>query len=130
MIAGGMGNIREDHVQKDEISVGGKLIVLGGPAMLIGLGGGAVKPRDQARQEFLFRLIGEFSHQLVRQSVRDLEYSVRQLLIKPARKLLAQGVKMLLHVRWRRGQRSFVFRDDIGEDGQIVFGRRGRCCLC
>ena len=41
MIAGGMGNIREDHVQKAEISVGGKLIVLGGPAMLIGLGGGA-----------------------------------------------------------------------------------------
>ncbi len=41
MLAGGMGNIREDHVQKGEISVGGKLIVLGGPAMLIGLGGGA-----------------------------------------------------------------------------------------
>ncbi|MFV3333724.1 phosphoribosylformylglycinamidine synthase [Pseudomonas sp. NY15437] len=41
MIAGGMGNIREDHVQKGEISVGAKLIVLGGPAMLIGLGGGA-----------------------------------------------------------------------------------------
>ncbi len=41
MLAGGLGNIREDHVQKAEISVGGKLIVLGGPAMLIGLGGGA-----------------------------------------------------------------------------------------
>src|SRR5690554_5131856 len=41
MLAGGMGNIREDHVQKKDISVGGKLIVLGGPAMLIGLGGGA-----------------------------------------------------------------------------------------
>ncbi|MTZ14497.1 phosphoribosylformylglycinamidine synthase [Pseudomonas sp. JL972] len=41
MLAGGMGNIREGHVQKGEISVGGKLIVLGGPAMLIGLGGGA-----------------------------------------------------------------------------------------
>lgn len=41
MIAGGLGNIREEHVQKGEISVGGKLIVLGGPAMLIGLGGGA-----------------------------------------------------------------------------------------
>ncbi|WP_447593421.1 phosphoribosylformylglycinamidine synthase [Aquipseudomonas campi] len=41
MLAGGMGNIREEHVQKAEISVGGKLIVLGGPAMLIGLGGGA-----------------------------------------------------------------------------------------
>ncbi|MGL6216183.1 phosphoribosylformylglycinamidine synthase [Billgrantia desiderata] len=41
MIAGGYGNIREGHVQKGEIPVGGKLIVLGGPAMLIGLGGGA-----------------------------------------------------------------------------------------
>lgn len=41
MLAGGMGNIRAEHVQKGEISVGAKLIVLGGPAMLIGLGGGA-----------------------------------------------------------------------------------------
>lgn len=41
MLAGGMGNIREGHVQKAEITVGAKLIVLGGPAMLIGLGGGA-----------------------------------------------------------------------------------------
>ena len=41
MLAGGMGNIRENHVQKAEITVGAKLIVLGGPAMLIGLGGGA-----------------------------------------------------------------------------------------
>ncbi|WP_394201122.1 phosphoribosylformylglycinamidine synthase [Shewanella waksmanii] len=41
MLAGGLGNIREEHVQKDEITVGAKLIVLGGPAMNIGLGGGA-----------------------------------------------------------------------------------------
>ncbi|QBF81921.1 phosphoribosylformylglycinamidine synthase [Shewanella maritima] len=41
MIAGGLGNIREEHVQKGEITVGAKLIVLGGPAMNIGLGGGA-----------------------------------------------------------------------------------------
>ncbi|WP_350431403.1 phosphoribosylformylglycinamidine synthase [Shewanella sp. H8] len=41
MIAGGLGNIREDHVQKGEITIGAKLIVLGGPAMNIGLGGGA-----------------------------------------------------------------------------------------
>ncbi len=41
MIAGGIGNIREQHVEKKEIPVGAKLIVLGGPAMLIGLGGGA-----------------------------------------------------------------------------------------
>ena len=41
MIAGGLGNIRAEHVQKDRIEVGAALIVLGGPAMLIGLGGGA-----------------------------------------------------------------------------------------
>ena len=41
MLAGGLGNIRAEHVQKGEIPPGAKLIVLGGPAMLIGLGGGA-----------------------------------------------------------------------------------------
>lgn len=41
MIAGGIGNIRANHVQKGEIEVGSQLVVLGGPAMLIGLGGGA-----------------------------------------------------------------------------------------
>ena len=41
MIAGGYGNIRAEHVEKGEFHPGAKLIVLGGPAMLIGLGGGA-----------------------------------------------------------------------------------------
>ncbi|MGJ8521579.1 Phosphoribosylformylglycinamidine synthase [Carnimonas sp. R-84981] len=41
MLAGGYGNIRSEHVEKGDIPVGAKLIVLGGPAMLIGLGGGA-----------------------------------------------------------------------------------------
>ncbi len=41
MIAGGIGNIREPHVHKGGIAVGAQLVVLGGPAMLIGLGGGA-----------------------------------------------------------------------------------------
>jgi phosphoribosylformylglycinamidine synthase len=41
MIAGGLGNIRREHVEKGEVPIGAKLIVLGGPAMLIGLGGGA-----------------------------------------------------------------------------------------
>ncbi len=41
MIAGGLGNIRRQHVEKAEIVPGSKIVVLGGPAMLIGLGGGA-----------------------------------------------------------------------------------------
>ncbi|RKP07462.1 PurM, N-terminal-like protein, partial [Thamnocephalis sphaerospora] len=41
MIAGGMGTVRPQHVLKQRITPGSKLIVLGGPSMLIGLGGGA-----------------------------------------------------------------------------------------
>jgi phosphoribosylformylglycinamidine synthase len=41
MIAGGMGNIRPTQVEKLELPAGANIIVLGGPAMLIGLGGGA-----------------------------------------------------------------------------------------
>ncbi len=41
MIAGGVGNVRAEHAQKIDVPVGAKLVVLGGPAMLIGLGGGA-----------------------------------------------------------------------------------------
>lgn len=41
MLAGGLGNIREEHVQKAPFPAGSPLVVLGGPAMLIGLGGGA-----------------------------------------------------------------------------------------
>ncbi len=41
MIAGGLGNIRRSHVEKSDVTPGAKLVVLGGPAMLIGLGGGA-----------------------------------------------------------------------------------------
>ena len=41
MIAGGVGNVREEHALKIDLPVGAKILVLGGPAMLIGLGGGA-----------------------------------------------------------------------------------------
>ncbi len=41
MIAGGYGNIRDMHVKKVDSLVDAQLIVLGGPAMEIGLGGGA-----------------------------------------------------------------------------------------
>ncbi len=41
MIAGGMGNIAADHCFKQKFPAGSLLIQLGGPGMLIGLGGGA-----------------------------------------------------------------------------------------
>ena len=41
MIAGGVGNIRPMLIEKQPIPAGSLIIILGGPAMLIGLGGGA-----------------------------------------------------------------------------------------
>lgn len=41
MIAGGLGNVRPAFAKKSKVHAGAKLIVLGGPGMLIGLGGGA-----------------------------------------------------------------------------------------
>jgi phosphoribosylformylglycinamidine synthase len=41
MIAGGVGNVREEHARKTDVPVGAKVVTIGGPAMLIGLGGGA-----------------------------------------------------------------------------------------
>lgn len=41
MIAGGLGNVRRQHALKQELPADALVIVLGGPAMLIGLGGGA-----------------------------------------------------------------------------------------
>ena len=39
MLAGGWGNIRREHIIKDHIDPGAKLIVLGRPEMNISLGG-------------------------------------------------------------------------------------------
>jgi len=41
MLAGGLANLRPGNVLKRAVQPGNKVIVLGGPAMLIGLGGGA-----------------------------------------------------------------------------------------
>ncbi|WP_340607916.1 phosphoribosylformylglycinamidine synthase [Xenorhabdus bharatensis] len=51
MLAGGIGNIREEHIQKGEITVGAKLIVLGGPSMNIGLGGGAASSMTSGQSD-------------------------------------------------------------------------------
>jgi len=41
MLAGGLGNIQNKYVEKLTLQAGAPVVVLGGPAMLIGLGGGA-----------------------------------------------------------------------------------------
>jgi len=51
MIAGGLGNIRGAHVEKAVAPPGAQLVVLGGPAMLIGLGGGAASSQGSGSGE-------------------------------------------------------------------------------
>lgn len=51
MLAGGLGNIRHEHIEKGIVNAGDKLVVLGGPAMLIGLGGGAASSMDSGSGE-------------------------------------------------------------------------------
>lgn len=46
MIAGGLGSIQAQQTHKEEIPEGALLIQLGGPGMLIGLGGGAASSMD------------------------------------------------------------------------------------
>jgi phosphoribosylformylglycinamidine synthase len=46
MAAGGMGNIKRIHVEKKDIPEGSYILQLGGPAMRIGLGGGAASSMD------------------------------------------------------------------------------------
>jgi phosphoribosylformylglycinamidine synthase len=51
MIAGGFGSIRLPLVKKGELPVGAAVVVLGGPAMLIGLGGGAASSMASGASE-------------------------------------------------------------------------------
>ncbi|MBI3221686.1 MAG: phosphoribosylformylglycinamidine synthase [Nitrosomonadales bacterium] len=46
MLAGGVGNIAAIHTRKHDLPVGALVVHLGGPGMLIGLGGGAASSMD------------------------------------------------------------------------------------
>ncbi|MFW0072817.1 MAG: phosphoribosylformylglycinamidine synthase [Coxiella-like endosymbiont] len=46
MIAGGIGHIRHSQIEKENFDEGALLIIMGGPAMLIGLGGGSASSRN------------------------------------------------------------------------------------
>jgi len=49
MIAGGLGNISDENIKKNQLPVGAAVVILGGPAMLIGLGGGAAASMETGK---------------------------------------------------------------------------------
>jgi phosphoribosylformylglycinamidine synthase len=49
MLAGGVGNVRDVHARKDGVPPGALLVHLGGPGLLIGMGGGSASRSPPAR---------------------------------------------------------------------------------
>lgn len=75
MIAGGMGSIREMLVDKLALSAGAHIIVLGGPAMLIGLGGGAASSvgSGQSQEELDFASVQRENPEMQRRCQEVIE---------------------------------------------------------
>ncbi|HET6565795.1 MAG TPA: phosphoribosylformylglycinamidine synthase, partial [Xanthomonadales bacterium] len=75
MIAGGMGSIREALVDKLPLVPGAHIIVLGGPAMLIGLGGGAASSvgSGQGQEELDFASVRRENPEMQRRCQEVIE---------------------------------------------------------
>jgi phosphoribosylformylglycinamidine synthase len=96
MLAGGMGNIREEHVAKGSFPAGSPLIVLGGPAMLIGLGGGAASSMASGT------------------SAEDLDYAS----VQRANPEMERRCQEVIDRCWARGDNNpILFIHDVGAGG-------------
>jgi phosphoribosylformylglycinamidine synthase len=74
MIAGGVGNIRDQHVAKGQVQPLAQVVVLGGPAMLIGLGGGAASSMADGQSH------DELDFASVQRANPELERSCQQVI--------------------------------------------------
>ncbi len=76
MIAGGIGNVREANVHKKAVPAGALVIQLGGPAMLIGLGGGAASSLQsgQSSQSLDFASVQRANAEMQRRAQEVIDY--------------------------------------------------------
>ncbi|MGD8309799.1 MAG: phosphoribosylformylglycinamidine synthase, partial [Chromatiales bacterium] len=96
MLAGGLGNIRAGHVHKGEFPPGTPLVVLGGPAMLIGLGGGAASSMASGT------------------SAEDLDFAS----VQRANPEMQRRCQEVIDRCWARGEDSpILFIHDVGAGG-------------
>ncbi len=75
MLAGGMGLVRASQVTKRDLPVGTPLLVLGGPALLIGLGGGAASSAagGSGQQELDFASVQRGNAEMQRRAQEVIE---------------------------------------------------------
>ena len=96
MLAGGVGNIKAEHVEKGIIPAGSKIIVLGGPAMLIGLGGGAASSMTSG------------------QSHEDLDFAS----VQRGNPEMERRVQEVIDSCWQKGEASPIISiHDVGAGG-------------
>ena len=76
MIAGGIGNIRDEHVDKKPVPSGSLIIQLGGPAMLIGLGGaaGSSMQSGQSSEKLDFASVQRANPEMQRRAQEVIDY--------------------------------------------------------
>ncbi|MES9945990.1 MAG: phosphoribosylformylglycinamidine synthase [Candidatus Thiodiazotropha sp.] len=96
MLAGGLGNIRADHIEKGGFPHGSPLVVLGGPAMLIGLGGGAASSMASGT------------------SAEDLDFAS----VQRSNPEMQRRCQEVIDVCWARGDANpILFIHDVGAGG-------------
>ncbi len=96
MLAGGLGNIRAGHIEKKEFPAGTPLVVLGGPAMLIGLGGGAASSMASGT------------------SAEDLDFAS----VQRANPEMERRCQEVIDRCWQRGEDNpILFIHDVGAGG-------------
>ncbi len=96
MLAGGLGNIRAEHVAKRPFPPDTPLVVLGGPAMLIGLGGGAA------------------SSQATGTSAEDLDFAS----VQRANPEMQRRCQEVIDRCWAHGEANpILFIHDVGAGG-------------
>ena len=96
MLAGGLGNIRAEHIEKGAFPAGTPLIVLGGPAMLIGLGGGAASSMASGA------------------SAEDLDFAS----VQRANPEMERRCQEVIDRCWQRGDNNpILFIHDVGAGG-------------
>ncbi|MEI6413181.1 MAG: phosphoribosylformylglycinamidine synthase [Pseudomonadota bacterium] len=96
MLAGGWGNIRAEHIEKHPYAPGTPLVVLGGPALLIGLGGGAA------------------SSMVTGSSAEDLDFAS----VQRANPEMQRRCQEVIDRCWAQGEENpILFIHDVGAGG-------------
>ncbi len=95
---GGLGNIRGEHIEKTTFPAGSPLVVLGGPAMLIGLGGGAASSMASGT------------------SAEDLDFAS----VQRSNPEMERRCQEVIDACWARGgENPILFIHDVGAGGTL-----------